>query len=141
MTDLAIYRMLDVLFVVVHTLLVGFNMLGWAWRRTRRLHLITISATLLSWFGLGLKYGWGYCPLTDWHWDVKRALGETGLPASWLQYYLDLVTGLDWSAALVDGLVIGSAAAALMLSVVLNLRDARARWRDQGRPRGWRDQA
>ncbi|MCY4399270.1 MAG: DUF2784 domain-containing protein [Gemmatimonadetes bacterium] len=141
MTDLAIYRMLDVLFVVVHTLLVGFNMLGWAWRRTRRLHLIAISATLLSWFGLGLKYGWGYCPLTDWHWDVKRALGETGLPASWLKYYLDLVTGLDWSAALVDGLVIGSALAALALSVVLNLRDARARWRDGGRPRSWKDQA
>ena len=125
MTDLAIYRLLDVFFVVFHTLLVGFNMLGWAWQRTRRLHLITISVTLLSWFGLGIVYGWGYCPLTDWHWDVKRALGETGLPASWMKYYLDLVTGLDWSAALVDGLVIGSALAALVLSAVLNVRDAR----------------
>ncbi len=133
MTDLAIYRLLDILFVVFHTLLVGFNMLGWAWRRTRRLHLITISATLLSWFGLGVAYGWGYCPLTDWHWDVKRALGETGLPASWMKYYLDLVTGLDWSAALVDGLVIGSALAALMLSVVLNVRDARG-MRDSREP-------
>ena len=133
MTDLAIYRLLDILFVVFHTLLVGFNMLGWAWRRTRRLHLITISATLLSWFGLGVAYGWGYCPLTDWHWDVKRALGETGLPASWMEYYLDLVTGLDWSAALVDGLVIGSALAALMLSVVLNVRDARG-MRDSREP-------
>ena len=90
MTDLAIYRLLDILFVVFHTLLVGFNMLGWAWRRTRRLHLITISVTLLSWFGLGVVYGWGYCPLTDWHWDVKRVLGETALPASWMKYYLDL---------------------------------------------------
>ena len=133
MTDLAIYRLLDILFVVFHTLLVGFNMLGWAWRRTRRLHLITISATLLSWFGLGVAYGWGYCPLTDWHWDVKRALGETGLPASWMKYYLDLVTGLDWSAALVDGLVIGSALAALVLSVVLNVRDARG-MRDSREP-------
>ena len=133
MTDLAIYRLLHILFVVFHTLLVGFNMLGWAWRRTRRLHLITISATLLSWFGLGVAYGWGYCPLTDWHWDVKRALGETGLPASWMKYYLDLVTGLDWSAALVDGLVIGSALAALMLSVVLNVRDARG-MRDSREP-------
>ena len=133
MTDLAIYRLLDILFVVFHTLLVGFNMLGWVWRRTRRLHLITISATLLSWFGLGVAYGWGYCPLTDWHWDVKRALGETGLPASWMKYYLDLVTGLDWSAALVDGLVIGSALAALMLSVVLNVRDARG-MRDSREP-------
>ena len=32
--------------------------------------------------GLGAVYGWGYCPCTDWHWDVKRRLGETGLPRS-----------------------------------------------------------
>ena len=141
MTDLAIYRLLDILFVVFHTLLVGFNMLGWAWRRTRRLHLITISVTLLSWFGLGVVYGWGYCPLTDWHWDVKRALGETALPASWMKYYLDLVTGLDWSAALVDAIVIGSALGALVVSVVLNVRDARPRSRDRRRTRSSKDQA
>jgi hypothetical protein len=27
----------------------------------------------LSWFGLGLFYGIGYCPSTDWHWRIKRA--------------------------------------------------------------------
>lgn len=123
MTDMALYRLYDVLFVVFHTALIAFNMLGWAWRRTRRLHLITISATLLSWFGLGVAYGWGYCPLTDWHWQIKRALGETALPASWIKYYLDRITGMDWSAAVVDGLVIGSALGALALSVWLNLRD------------------
>ena len=123
MTDPILYRLLDVLFVAFHALLVGFNLLGWAWRRTRRLHLITISATLLSWFGLGVVYGWGYCPLTDWHWDVKRALGETGLPASWVKYHLDRMTGLDWSSAAVDALVIGSAIGACLLSMALNWRD------------------
>ena len=123
MTDMALYRLYDVLFVVFHTALIVFNVLGWAWRRTRRLHLITISATLLSWFGLGVAYGWGYCPLTDWHWQIKRTLGETALPASWIKYYLDRITGIDWSGAVVDGLVIGSALAALALSVWLNLRD------------------
>ncbi len=141
MTDLAIYRLLDIFFVVFHTLLVGFNMLGWAWRRTRRLHLITITVTLLSWFGLGVVYGWGYCPLTDWHWDVKRALGETALPASWMKYYLDLVTGLDWSTALVDAIVIGSALGALVVSVALNVRDARPRSRGRRRTRSSKDQA
>lgn len=123
MTDIALYRLYDVLFVVFHTALIAFNMLGWVWRRTRRVHLITISATLLSWFGLGVAYGWGYCPLTDWHWQIKRALGETALPASWIKYYLDQVTGLDWSAAVVDWLVVGSALGALVLSVWLNLKD------------------
>ena len=74
-----------------------------------------------------MVYGWGYCPLTDWHWQVKRALGETGLPASWVKYYLDRITGISWDTALVDALVIGSALAALLLSVVLNVRDRRNR--------------
>ncbi|MDE2983020.1 MAG: DUF2784 domain-containing protein [Gemmatimonadota bacterium] len=125
MTDLGLYRLYDLLFVAFHTALIVFNMLGWAWRRTRRFHLLTISATLFSWFGLGVAYGWGYCPLTDWHWQVKRALGETGLPASWVKYYLDQLTGLAWNATLVDVLVIGVALAALVLSIGLNLRDRR----------------
>ena len=123
MTDPAFYRLLDMLLVAFHTLLVGFNLLGWVWCRTRRLHLITISATLLSWFGLGVVYGWGYCPLTDWHWQVKRALGETALPASCVEYYLDRLTGFDWSRTTVDALVVGVALTALLLSVALNLRD------------------
>ena len=129
MTDPGLYRLYDLLLVAFHTALIVFNMSGWAWRRTRRFHLFTISATLLSWFGLGVVYGWGYCPLTDWHWQVKRALGETGLPASWVKYYLDQLTGLAWNATLVDGLVIGVALAALVLSVGLSVRDRR-----RGRP-------
>ncbi len=125
MTQPALYQLLDVLLVAFHTALVCFNMLGWAWRRTRRLHLLTIGATLLFWFGAGMVYGWGYCPLTDWHWDVKRALGETGLPASWIKYHLDAVTRIDWNATLVDAVVMASGLAALGLSVVLNLRDRR----------------
>lgn len=123
MSDIGLYRLYDALFVVFHTALIVFNMLGWACRRTRRLHLITISATLLSWFGLGVAYGWGYCPLTDWHWQIKRALGETALPASWIKYYLDRITGMNWSATVVDWLVVGSALGALALSAWLNLKD------------------
>lgn len=125
LTDLAVYRLLDAGFVALHAAVVGFNMLGWAWRRTRRLHLLSIGGTLLFWFGAGMFYGWGYCPLTDWHWDVKRALGETGLPASWIKYHLDAVTGIDWNAALVDAVVMGSALAALALTVTMNMRDRR----------------
>ncbi len=120
-----LYPLFDVLFLALHAALIGFNMLGWAWRRTRRLHLVTIGATLLSWFGLGVVYGWGYCPLTDWHWRIKRTLGETDLPASWIKYHLDWITGLDWSPALVDSVVVAAALAALGLSVACNVRDRR----------------
>ena len=125
MTDATLYRVLDILFLVSHTALIGFNVLGWAWRRTRRFHLVTISATLASWFGLGLVYGWGYCPLTDWHWRIKLMLGETALPGSWIKYYLDRITGFHWSPTVVDVLVVGTALGALGLSAVLNLRDRR----------------
>ena len=127
MMDEPVYHILDALFVAFHVLLIGFNLLGWAWRRTRRLHLLAISVTLLSWFGLGVAYGWGYCPLTDWHWDVKRALGESALPASWVKYYLDRLTNLDWNAGVVDVLVIGSGLGAFVVSLTLNMRDLRRR--------------
>jgi hypothetical protein len=116
-------RLADILFVVFHTILVVFNLCGWAFRRTRRLHLIVISLTLASWFGLGLFYGLGYCPCTDWHWDVKRALGESDLPASWVKYYADHWSGADVDAGLIDTFVVTAGAAAFVLSVGLNIRD------------------
>lgn len=126
MTSHAFHRLADVALLVLHGSLVVFNVSGWAWRRTRRLHLCTITATLASWFALGLVHGWGYCPLTDWHWRVKRALGETALPASWMKYYLDRITGRAWDPAVVDAIVVAAAVVALGLSACLAWRDRRA---------------
>lgn len=119
------YAALDVFFFVFHTALTLFNLVGWAWRRTRRVHLATITLTLLSWTALGFVYGFGYCPCTDWHWQVKRRLGATDLPASYVKFYLDRLTGLDLAPALVDAGVVVCAVAAFALSVALNVRDAR----------------
>jgi hypothetical protein len=119
--------LLDNLFLLFHSALVLFNLTGWIWRRTRRLHLYTIALTILSWVGLGLFYGWGYCPCTDWHWDVKRRLGETALPNSYVKYYLDRLTGIDWQPSTVDLIVVGSGVGALVLSVWLNWRDWKKR--------------
>jgi hypothetical protein len=115
-------RLADIAFASFHILLTTFNLVGWIWPRTRRLHLVVLSGTLLSWFGLGVAYGWGYCPLTDWHWQVKHALGERGLPASFVKYYADRVTGVSWDPALVDGVVVALAFLALGLSIALNVQ-------------------
>lgn len=120
-----LYVLLDIFFLVFHGALVVFNLTGWIWARTRRLHLVVIGLTVGSWFGLGAIYGWGYCPSTDWHWQVKRRLGETDLPRSYVKYYLDRLTGLDWSPAFVNGLVLTLGLVALVLSVALNWRDRR----------------
>src|SRR5688572_19144345 len=119
------YSILDVAFVVFHSALAIFNLTGWIWRRTRRLHLITIVITLLSWTVLGIVYGFGYCPFTDWHWDVKRSLGETDLPNSYIKYYLDRLTGADLNPQTVDVIVLVSTLVALTASIVLNVRDRR----------------
>ncbi len=121
------YAFLDWFFVVFHGALVLFNLTGWIWPRTRRLHLAVIGLTVLSWVGLGLFWGWGYCPFTEWHWQVKRTLGETGLPASYVKYYADQATGRAWEPATIDAIVVGCGVGALLLSAALNWRDRRRR--------------
>src|SRR5688500_14170193 len=112
--------LLDYLFVAFHSGLVLFNLIGWAWRPTRLLHLATMGATLLSWFGLGMFYGWGYCFCTAWHWQIKRQLGETDLPYSYIKYYADRLTGMDWDPFVVDTATLCFAIAAFALSCWLN---------------------
>ena len=107
---------------IVHGALALFNLFGWIPRQTRRLHLVVIIATLASWSILGIFFGFGYCPFTDWQWDLKRRLGETGLPGSFVEYYLEVLTGADLAPSFVDPLVLGSALIALGMSLWLNLR-------------------
>jgi len=116
-------------FEIFHAVLTLFNCVGWMWRRTRRLHLFVLLVTLLSWFGLGYWYGWGYCVLTDWHWEVKERLGHPDPPSNYAKYLLDNLTGLDWDPALLywAGMTIGPLV--LVISIALNIRD----WRREKR--------
>ena len=129
--DVSTLRLLDQALFLLHAALVLFILTGWMWPSTRRLHLLVVVLTLGSWVGLGAWYGWGYCPLTDWHWQVKAALGETASPASYIKYYADALTGTSWNPMLIDVWVVGLALAALVVSAVLNWRDWR-RQRDRG---------
>ena len=83
--------LLDILLFIIHILIISFNLFGWIWKKTRKAHLWVAFITLGSWLILGLKYGLGYCFLTDWHWNIKRKLGETDLPNSFIQYLFDKV--------------------------------------------------
>ena len=117
------YTALDYFFIIFHGSLVLFILTGWAWRRTRRIHLITIGLTMVSWFGLGIFYGWGYCPCTDWHWEIKYKLGETNLPNSYVEYYVDKLTGLTWDPLVVDAIVLILGLVTSALSCWLNWKD------------------
>jgi hypothetical protein len=122
------YRIVDIFFVLFHTSLTLFNIFGWIWKKTRLANLITLALTGASWLFLGLLVGMlGYCPLTDWHFNILYRLGETDLPTSYIKYLIDRLTGLDVNAILVDKVTLYTFVAALAISLFLNLRDWRRR--------------
>jgi len=119
-----IYRILDIFFVVLHTSIILFNLTGWVWKKTRKYNLILLIITGSSWLILGLIVGTlGYCPLTDWHFDVLEKLGVTDLPSSYVKYLADRLTGLDFSSSLIDKVTLWAFLAALGLSLFLNIKD------------------
>jgi hypothetical protein len=115
---------LNVGFFVFHTAWIAFNCLGWIWRRTRPWQLATVSLTAVSWFGLGFRYGWGYCPCTDWHWQVRARLGFDD-PPSYIQLLIREVTGVDVGPGAADALAVATLAAAAVLGVAMSIRDRR----------------
>lgn len=112
----------DYFFLVFHTSLILFNLTGWIIKSLRPYHLWSISLTFLSWIGLGAFYGWGYCPLTDWHWQILLQLGETALPASYISYLFNRFTGIRVADDLVDLLTGVFALLAWLISIGLNRR-------------------
>jgi hypothetical protein len=119
-----LYHLLDIFFVIFHSSLIIFNLFGWIWKKTRIANLVTLVLTGASWLFLGLIVGvLGYCPFTDWHFDVLYKLGKTDLPNSYVKYLADRLAGLDFDARLVDNVTLYTFLAALALSLFFNIRD------------------
>ncbi len=99
-------RFLDKFFFVFHSSWIIFLLLGWVWKKTRRANLAVILLTAFSWFFLGIWYGYGYCPSTDWHWQVRARLGYQDLPNSYTKFLVDSLTGWNVSQGLIDVLTL-----------------------------------
>ncbi len=121
------YEFLNTFFIIFHCFLVLFILLGWLWKKIRTLHLILLMLTVFSWFILGIWYGIGYCPLTEWHWQVRYELGCYDMPYSYIKFLLDTITGLDWDPIWVDYGTAISFFTALTISIVLNINDRRSK--------------
>ncbi len=117
------FRIGDIFFMVFHTTLILFNLTGWIWRRTRPYNLVTLLLTLGSWVVLGIFYGWGYCPSTDWHFQILRKMGTGNLPDSYILFMIRRITGYSPPSGLVDALTVAGLLLALALSLWLNIRD------------------
>ena len=113
-------QFLDILFTILHLAIILFNLFGWIPRATRRAHFIVVLLTAASWFLLGIWFGIGYCPVTDWQWQVKEKLGERNLPNSFIEYYAEKLTGRNFDPRFVDIITATAFALAAGLSIYVN---------------------
>jgi hypothetical protein len=119
--------LLNVLFFVLHTALIVFNVFGWAHRKTRKWNLLMLALTLVSWFGAGFIYGVGYCICTDWHWQVREAMGINETAESYIVLLVRTISGWDPPLELADSVAQWAMVFAVVMSVGTNLRDMRKR--------------
>ena len=117
------YHLLDWFFTIFHSTLMIFNLIGWCFAKLRKLNLITLLLTASMWTIAGIWYGLGYCPLTDWHYDVLRILGYHNLPNSYLQFIVHRLTGLNLSTPIADIITVGGLILSLVISIILNYHD------------------
>jgi len=122
-----VYAFLNNFFFIFHSALMVFNLFGWIWRKTRIANLIVVLLTAFSWTFLGIWYGFGYCPSTDWHWQVRMKLGYTDMPSSYTKFLIDSLTGLKTNETLVNFFAVLFLLLALLASVWTNVRDWRRR--------------
>ena len=119
------YRFLNIFFFIFHTLFTLFNIVGWIFPRTRKLHLITMSLTAFSWFILGIWYGWGYCFCTEWHWMVREKLGYQDLSRSYIHFLILKLSGINFNQQMVEHFTLIIFLSCFILSVWLNIKDWR----------------
>ena len=120
-------KILDILFTLLHLSIICINLFGWIHPKTRYLHFIFVCATLFSWLVLGVWYGFGYCPITDWQWQIKENLGETDLPSSFIKYFADWLTGKDFDPVLIDTLTALGFAISIIAAVIFQVKRFRTK--------------
>ncbi len=118
------YQFLNIFFFVFHTAFTLFNIAGWIFPKTRKLHLITLSLTAFSWFVLGIWNGWGYCVCTDWHWDVRTKLGYEDRSNSYIHFLLLKLTGINLNPKLVENATLIIFLVSFGLSIWFTIKDS-----------------
>jgi hypothetical protein len=110
----------DIFFTIIHLAIILFNLFGWIPRSTRRAHFIMVILTAASWFILGIWFGMGYCPITDWQWRVKELRGEINLPGNFVEYFAEKLSNHNFDSQLVNIVTGVSFALAALASVFVN---------------------
>jgi hypothetical protein len=111
---------LDILLTLLHIVIIAINLFGWILPATRKFHFAVILITAFCWFVLGIWFGIGYCPITDWQWRIKEQLGERNLPASFITFYINKLTGAGFSDSFINIFTMIFFVLALLLSFYIN---------------------
>lgn len=115
-------HMANMFFHLVHLTIVTFFLFGWLSSRTLMAHFLLSILILVSWCGLGIIYGFGYCLVTDIQWRIKRRMGEVPYTEYYMKYMLDKVTGRDLNAHKLNSITTYAFFIILLLSTALVLR-------------------
>ncbi len=111
----------DYFFLVFHSVFTIFNLFGWIFIKTRKLHLFAVSVTCFSWFVLGIWYGFGYCFCTQWHWEVRALLERPIRSHSYIHFLILEITGIYLNPRFVDITVMVIFIIVILITVIINL--------------------
>jgi hypothetical protein len=110
---------LDKILDLSHLLLMSVILFGWMIRRFRNVHLIITLLTGISWLVYMPLYWFGYCIITEWHWQILSEMGMTNLPETYAQYIIERVTGLLIQKENAQALVLYCWSGSLIMSLIL----------------------
>lgn|SRR5690554_5238455 len=128
-SEALLYWFLNVFFFIFHFALIVFNLFGWIIPKFRKLHLISIGITAFSWLVLGAIYGWGYCFLTDWHYQIRNDLGLSVDSPSYIHFLL-LKLGIEGISAEATNIVTAVVFAGLVvISTIINVKSTADKWK------------
>ena len=112
-------KLLNISFHLIHLSIISFFLFGWLFETMRLPHLILSLLILLSWFGLGIFFGFGYCLVTDIQWRIKRRLKQEPATEFYVKYMIDKMTGLDTNPQFINGMTTYTYFGILIISIIL----------------------
>ena len=112
-------KLLNICFHLIHLSIIFFFLFGWLFEKTRLPHFILSILILLSWFGLGAFFGFGYCLVTDMQWKIKRRINQEPSTEFYVKYMIDKVTGLDTNPRFINRMTTYIYFGILIISIIL----------------------
>ncbi len=114
--------LIHIFYMAVHIAVIAVNTFGWLFLATRKFSLAVQLLTLASWTIGGYFYGWGYCFLTDLHYQHLYSSGVRDLPNSYMKYLFDLWMPWDISPEMTDAITAAVFFLSILFAWVLYLR-------------------